>query len=71
MTEPPRKFSQMALRWVLDRNQVSVVIPGATRIEQVLENVRASDATPLSEGLHQKFRNFYIDQVQGVIRGKY
>lgn len=64
-------MAQMALRWVLDHDQVSVVIPGATKIEQVLENVKASNASPLSDILHQKLHDFYTDQVQGAIRGKY
>ena len=64
-------MAQMALRWVLDHDAVSVVIPGATKVGQVLDNVKASDALPLSKDLHQKLRDFYKQKVQDVIRGKY
>jgi aryl-alcohol dehydrogenase-like predicted oxidoreductase len=38
-------MSQLALAWVLSRPNVSAVIVGATRPEQVRENVRAADVT--------------------------
>ncbi len=37
-----------ALRWILMFDEVSVVIPGASRPEQIAENVAASSLRPLS-----------------------
>jgi aryl-alcohol dehydrogenase-like predicted oxidoreductase len=39
------RLSQLALAWVLSRPNVTAVIAGATRPEQVRENVAASDVT--------------------------
>lgn len=38
-----------ALRWILMHDAVSAVIPGASRAEQVLSNVRAAGYPPLTE----------------------
>ncbi len=64
-------MAQMALRWVLDFNAVSVIIPGATKIEQVRENVKVSDLPSLSKDLHQRLHDFYQAKVASAIRGKY
>jgi aryl-alcohol dehydrogenase-like predicted oxidoreductase len=64
-------LSQMALRWVLDFDGVTVVIPGATTPEQAQLNCSASDLAPLPEELHQKLKAFYETHAQPLIRGKY
>ena len=47
----PYSLSQMALRYLLSDPKVAVVIPGASKVEQVEENVVASDAGPLPPDL--------------------
>lgn len=37
------KVSQMALAWILRRDEISCVITGATRPEQLIENVKATE----------------------------
>lgn len=37
------KLSQLALAWILRREEISCVITGATRPEQVIENVKATE----------------------------
>jgi len=64
-------MAQMAMRWILDYDAVSVVIPGASRPEQVVSNASASELSPLSEELHEKLRQFYETNVKQHIRGKY
>jgi aryl-alcohol dehydrogenase-like predicted oxidoreductase len=64
-------MAQMALRWVLDFEAVSVLIPGATTPKQVRENATASELPPLSAELHQKLRTFYEEKVAEHIRGVY
>ncbi|MHC4994724.1 MAG: aldo/keto reductase, partial [Planctomycetota bacterium] len=64
-------MAQMALRWCLDFDVVSVVIPGASRPEQARDNAVASDLPRLSDGLHEKLRDLYEERVKDHIRGAY
>lgn len=64
-------LTQMALRWILDHEAVSVVIPGATSVNQVNENVSAGDLPCLSPEFHRKLSDFYHQKVVAHIRGKY
>ncbi len=64
-------MAQMALRWILDHNAVSVVIPGASRAEQARGNAGVSDLPPLPDELHAELRRFYRRQVADHIRGPY
>lgn len=48
--------SQLALAWILRRKEVSSVITGATRLEQLDENLGASEA-------HEKFTESDIDRI--------
>lgn len=64
-------MAQMALRWILDFDAVSTVIPGARNTRQVEANVSASELPPLSDALHQQLRAFYREQVAAHIRGPY
>lgn len=61
----------LALRWILDFEAVTTIIPGASRPEQVAGNVRASDLPRLSPELHGLLRDFYETEVKGLIRGPY
>jgi aryl-alcohol dehydrogenase-like predicted oxidoreductase len=67
---PKAPMAKTALRWILDHPQVSVVIPGASRPEQVVSNMEASDMTPLSTGSHEKLRAFYNENIIDIIRGE-
>lgn len=63
---------QMALRWVLDHDAVTVVIPGASRPEQVDANAAVSSLPPLDGPLHARLRSFYRDEgIETFIRGPY
>jgi aryl-alcohol dehydrogenase-like predicted oxidoreductase len=64
-------LAQMAQRWILDFDAVSVVIPGASRPEQVKMNTTVSDQPPLGPRLHDDLRRFYEQQVVRHIRGPY
>jgi len=64
-------MAQMALRWLLDFEAVTTVIPGATRPEQVQDNARAARLPSLPQGLHLKLRDLYWDHVHDHIRGGY
>ncbi len=71
LAPPGRTLSQMALRWCLDFDAVSVVIPGAKNPDQARTNALASDLPPLDRELHERLRVFYEDQVASHIRGPY
>jgi len=62
---------EMALRWCLDFDAVSVVIPGAKNPEQARANARASALPPLGRELHARLAEFYTHEVESHIRGPY
>ncbi|MEM7627495.1 MAG: aldo/keto reductase [Planctomycetota bacterium] len=64
-------MAQMALRWVLDHDAVSTIIPGASRSEHVASNAAASGLPPLSAELHASFRRHVRENVEPHIRGPY
>jgi aryl-alcohol dehydrogenase-like predicted oxidoreductase len=64
-------MAQMALRWILDHEAVSVIIPGASRPEQVRSNAVASGLAPLGEALHARLQGYYQEKVHPFIRGPY
>ncbi len=62
---------QFALRWILDQEAVSTIIPGASSPDQVMSNASVSALPPLSEETHQKLAMFYQKEVHQEIRGVY
>jgi aryl-alcohol dehydrogenase-like predicted oxidoreductase len=52
-------LAQVALRWILMFDAVSTVIPGASKKEQVIENVLASKLEPLSREEMKKVEEIY------------
>jgi len=52
-------MAQMALRWILMFDAVSVTIPGAKRPSQAAENVAASELPPLSQETMAAVRDIY------------
>ncbi len=64
-------LSQMAIRWILDYDAVSLVIPGATAVQHVRSNCLASDIPSLSKQLHEELEKFYDKKVKEHIRGPY
>jgi aryl-alcohol dehydrogenase-like predicted oxidoreductase len=64
-------MAQMAQRWILDHEAVSVVITGASREAQAAANAAVSALPPLDADLHGKLREFYEQNVTHHIRGPY
>jgi aryl-alcohol dehydrogenase-like predicted oxidoreductase len=64
-------FVDFALRWCLEFEEVSVVIPGAKNPEQAKANVRASALPPLSAEVQSRLAEFYVRSVEPHIRGPY
>jgi aryl-alcohol dehydrogenase-like predicted oxidoreductase len=61
----------LALRWCLDFEAVTAIIPGARNPAQAGANARASSLPPLSPALHRLLADFYWDKVAAHIRGPY
>ncbi len=64
-------MAQMAMRWILDHDAVSVIIPGASSPRQAIDNAQTSDLPRLSPELHRKLSDFYTAEVRDHIRGPY
>ena len=64
-------MAQMSMRWILDHDAVSVVIPGASSVAQARENAAASALPALSRSLHGELASFYREEVRAHIRGPY
>ncbi|MFQ5482167.1 MAG: aldo/keto reductase [Nitrospinaceae bacterium] len=64
-------LGQMALRWILDFDAVTVVIPGARTPDQVRENAKASRLPRLPVHLHLDLHKYYLREVADHIRGPY
>ncbi len=62
---------QMALRWILDHEAVTTVIPGASKLSQIESNVSASALPPLEPELHRQLTELYDTSVKQFIRGVY
>lgn len=57
-------LAQFALRWILDFDAVTTVIPGGRRVSQVDDNVRASDLPRLSEQVRASVAELYTSDVR-------
>jgi aryl-alcohol dehydrogenase-like predicted oxidoreductase len=64
-------MAEMALRWCLDFEAVSVLIPGARNAAQAQANARASALAPLGADRHVKLAAYYERAVAAHIRGPY
>ena len=49
-------MAEMALRFILNEERVSTIIPGMRKLKHVEANIATSDAGPLPEELHAKLR---------------
>jgi aryl-alcohol dehydrogenase-like predicted oxidoreductase len=68
---PDERMAQWAIRWILDHPQVTTVIPGATKLSQVQNNMAAASLPSLSRETHQQLRIFFEQKVRKGIRGHY
>ncbi len=62
---------QMALRWLLDYDAVSAIIPGASEPKQVKLNAEISSLRPLLPEIHKSLLDFYTEEIHQHIRGAY
>jgi aryl-alcohol dehydrogenase-like predicted oxidoreductase len=57
-------MAQFTLRWILDHDAVSTVIPGSTKPGHVRQNVAAADLEPLDHATHGAVRDVYDEYVR-------
>ncbi|WP_046247022.1 aldo/keto reductase [Hymenobacter terrenus] len=61
------RLAAFALRWVLMFNEVSCIIPGASRPEQVLPNLQAAELPELSEEQMRAVRDIYDRKIRPLV----
>ncbi len=52
-------LSQLALKWILMHDEVSVIIPGAKNSDQALQNISASSLPNINDFNSKKIENIY------------
>jgi aryl-alcohol dehydrogenase-like predicted oxidoreductase len=60
-------LAAVALRWILDFEEVSTVIPGASRLEQVASNLAASELAPIPEDARKKVDEIYATNIKALV----
>lgn len=68
---PDDRMASWALRWILDHPAVTTVIPGASGVAQITDNMEASGLEPLPANFHGELRKLYDEEVFPSIRGRY
>ncbi|HEY4302586.1 MAG TPA: aldo/keto reductase [Candidatus Didemnitutus sp.] len=71
MIPPGLSMAEFAIRWCLDFEAISVVIPGARNADQARANIRPTHLAPLGAQRHVELTAFYERQVASHIRGPY
>ncbi len=64
-------MTQLSLRWLLDQEGVTTIIPGASSPAQAAANAQVAMLEPLSQDLHHRLGKFYQQEVAAHIRGPY
>lgn len=62
---------QLALRWLLDHDAVSSIIPGASSAKHVISNAQTSSLEVLSPQVHSALIELYKTEIHDKIRGGY
>jgi aryl-alcohol dehydrogenase-like predicted oxidoreductase len=63
--------AQLALRWILDQDAVSTVIPGARSPEQARANVGAASLPPLPAPAMEKIRGVYDEYIAPQVHARW
>jgi aryl-alcohol dehydrogenase-like predicted oxidoreductase len=64
-------MAQLALRWILDHDAVSTVIPGSTTPEHIESNAAVSGMDPLSHRTHGAVRDVYEANVYDAVHHRW
>ncbi|MBU9719971.1 MULTISPECIES: aldo/keto reductase [Bacillaceae] len=64
-------MTRAALRWIMDQDSVTSVIPGFKNVKQVEDNLAALEVPNFTEDELKKLQEFYKQEVHENIRGVY
>jgi aryl-alcohol dehydrogenase-like predicted oxidoreductase len=64
-------LAQFTLRWILDHDAVSTVIPGSTSPDHISENAAASEADPLTHEQHGVVADVYDEYVRDHVHHRW
>ncbi|WP_274363603.1 aldo/keto reductase [Paenibacillus thermotolerans] len=71
IAEDRGSMASAALRWILDNDDITCVIPGFKTAEQVRQNLEAAGVRPFAAEELERLRAFYRERVHPHIRGPY
>ena len=64
---PGKNLAQTALKWILMHEEVSCVIPGASKPEQVVSNLAANDLQGLTEYELYEIQEIYNRDIKPLV----
>ena len=64
-------LAPIALQWILEYNPVSCIIPGASRMEQVISNLSVYEQAPLSFEQISKMNDIYDKYIKNEVHQKW
>jgi aryl-alcohol dehydrogenase-like predicted oxidoreductase len=64
-------LAQKSLRWILDHDEISTVIPGATTSKQAAENAEVSAMKSISSKSYSNLKSLYDEKIDSRVRGRY
>lgn len=71
ISENRGNMTRAALRWILDHEAISTVIPGFKNIAQIEDSLKAIEVPSFNEDELQRLKDFYQKEVHPFIRGAY
>ncbi len=71
LVPPGATLAQLALRWILDFEAVSTVIPGAKNPEQARANAAAAELPPLGEEARRAIAKLYREQIAPLVHQRW
>ncbi len=71
IAEGRENMTRAALRWILDHEEITTVIPGFKTIKQVEDNLQATTVPSFSEEERKRLTDFYRQEIHPNIRGVY
>lgn len=64
-------MTRAALKWILQHDEISCVIPGFKTVAQVEDNLQTENLSAYTKEEIQKLATFYQEEVRGEIKGAY
>ena len=68
---PPGILAQQAIRWILQHPAITTVIPGASKVSQVVSNTEAATLPAFTPQIMQQLKELYTSKIKPQIRGSY